>query len=430
MFASPAAVASAAVASPPATPPAAAAAPGGPADRGRSPARRPERKEPSPRPWGIVLLVAVVPPLVVFCGFRLMYSSSTDSELTSMRPEVWARWDSGNYEDITTRGYYWDDCVDHDRLDLDGNCTNAAWYPLYPGLMNTAMRLTGTDRATAGVYIAQASALALLLVVWNGLLRRRTDVCGYALLVLAGFFPGGVYYFAEFPISLLCLLLVLQVVMFRKRRWWVGAAAGAAAGLTYPVAIVLVPVSLLWLVLCDRDGRWYRRVLRLVGVGVMVASGTFIVFAIHARQLGRWDASLVAQQRFFDGGLHNPAANLLAVTHSQSTWVQVNRPELSTLLALQSLLVLALVVAAAIAVLRRRSHRTPDDLALLTLVVALWLLPLTGNVDTGLYRREAALLPVVGLLGRLPRAVVVGFAVAAVGLAWLMAAKYYWYVLV
>jgi hypothetical protein len=71
-----------------------------------------------------------------------------------------------------------------------------------------------------------------------------------------------------------------------------------------------------------------------------------------------------------------------------------------------------------------------DDLALLLLVLAMWALPLVNTVQTGLYRREAALLPLVLLLRRAPTWLVVGFAAAVVPVWAMMAYKFYWFALI
>jgi hypothetical protein len=51
---------------------------------------------------------------------------------------------------------------------------------------------------------------------------------------------------------------------------------------------------------------------------------------------------------------------------------------------------------------RRRAPGATDDVALAVVVVLLWLLPLANQFDTGLYRREATLLPAALLLRHLP----------------------------
>jgi hypothetical protein len=78
----------------------------------------------------------------------------------------------------------------------------------------------------------------------------------------------------------------------------------------------------------------------------------------------------------------------------------------------------------------KRAGRTIDDVGLTLLIVAMWLLPLVNNIDTGLYRRESALVPLVVLLVRAPTWMVTGFALAAVPLWALMADRFYHHVLI
>ena len=62
-------------------------------------------------------------------------------------------------------------------------------------------------------------------------------------------------------------------------------------------------------------------------------------------------------------------------------------------------------------------HLDRDELALLVLFAGIWIVPLASFIDTGIYRREATLLPVAMLLNRLPTPVVLAFAAACVYVA-------------
>ncbi|MDZ7733351.1 MAG: hypothetical protein U5R31_09770 [Acidimicrobiia bacterium] len=204
-----------------------------------------------------------------------------------------------------------------------------------------------------------------------------------------------------------------------------------AASVVYPISLVLGPASAMWCYLADEESDRLVRLRTAAGVGGLIAAGTATVFAAHQLVLGRWDMS-IEQQRWFGASINNPLSQLWRILVEQSTYMQVNGPGLARLLAIQTLLVLLLVATAAGVVLWRRGNRRldPDDLGLLLLVGAMWALPLINTVQTGLYRREVALLPLVLLLRRAPTAVVVTFAVALIPVWALMADRFYHHILI
>jgi hypothetical protein len=69
-------------------------------------------------------------------------------------PGVWARWDSPYYVDIANRGY--------DEVPLA-----RGFFPVYPLLIATVVRLAGIGPALAGMLIAQLSYLACLLLLYG-----------------------------------------------------------------------------------------------------------------------------------------------------------------------------------------------------------------------------------------------------------------------
>lgn len=377
----------------------------------------------------------LLPPVVVFLLMRLVFSLSTGSDLTSMVPETWARYDSGNYEAIATEGYYWDSCEERGLPEQGDVCTDVAWYPLYPALVRLAMEVTGASVSAAGIAIAQAAQLGVLLLLWGAFLGPKPSGRGIALLVMAGFFPGGVYYLAEFPVSLLCLLLLVQVWCFSRRRWWWGAAAAAGAGLCYPLAIALVPASMVWVAVAEWPApsdrrRWMPVAGRAAGVGAIVSLGTLGVMALHEVQLGRALASIDAQRQVFHSALRNPLAQWWEVVGTRSTWLQWASPEVADLLAWQTLLVATLLVVALVVTVRAGQRARPHGWGLAVMLVLLWLLPLANQFQTGLYRREATLVPLVILLRRAPTPLVVALAAASVAVWWPVADAFFRSVLI
>jgi hypothetical protein len=271
----------------------------------------------------------------------------------------------------------------------------------------------------------------VLLLLWNGFLHARVTARNVALLVLAGFFPGTVYFLAAFPLSLLVLLLLWQIRLFRQHRWYGGAVVGMLASLVYPMTLVLGPAAAAWVYLADQSPFRRQRLTRAAAVGAMITVGTFVVFVAHQVVLGQWNAS-IEQQRWFGAAVHNPVLQLRDVIIERDTYMQFMgvEHELTKILAAQTLLVLMMVATVGALALWKRAGRTIDDVGLTILIVAMWLLPLVNNIDTGLYRREAALLPLVVLLVRAPTWLVAGFAAAAIPIWALLADRFYDYIII
>jgi hypothetical protein len=373
---------------------------------------------------------AVGPPLLVFVLMHVVFSLVTGTGLVDLTPETWARYDSGHYRSIAAEGYFVEPCAARGEVDITPTCSNAAWYPGYP-LAAKAVSQVGMSWDTAALLISQLATFGILLFLWNGFLHARVTTRNVSLLVLAGFFPGTVYFLAAFPLSVLVLLLLWQIRLFRQHRWYAGAVVGMLASLVYPMTLVLGPAAAVWVYLADQSPFRRQRLTRAAVVGAIITMGTFVVFIAHQLVLGRWDAS-IEQQRWFGAAVHNPALQLWDVIVERDTYMQFMGVEhgLTKILAAQTLLVLVMVATVVGLALWKRAGRTVDDVGLTLLVVAMWLLPLVNNIDTGLYRREAALLPLVVLLVRAPTWLVTSFAVAAIPIWALLADRFYDYVLI
>jgi hypothetical protein len=389
---------------------------------------RPPTTRPTTDRRSIVRTVG--PPLLVFLALRMAFALVSGTGVADLDAMTWARYDSGFYASIAEEGYYFESCASRGEVDNTPTCSNAAWYPGYP-MVAEAGTLFGLSWDTAAIVVAQLSTLGILLLLWNGFLHARVNRKNVSLLVLAGFFPGSVYFLAAFPLSLLVLLLLWQVLLFRQRRWYAGAVVGMLASMVYPVTLVLGPAAALWAYLADESHDRRHRVKVAAAVGAIISTGTVVVFAAQQLVLGQWDAS-IEQQRWYGASLHNPATQLWSVIVERDTYMQVAGAAngVTKILAAQTLLVLVMMITVFVLAAAKRAGRTLDDIGLTVLVGALWLLPLFNTIDTGLYRREAALLPLVLLLRRAPTWLVTTFAVAAVPIWLLLADRFYDYAII
>jgi len=399
----------------------------------------------------------------VYLVVRFAYARAAGPGVLNFEATTWGRWDSGNYADIAQHGYYISSCVSQNRAPHGDLCSPAAWYPGYPYLARWVSSITGLSLDHAFVLIAHTAFVALLYVIWIGFFRGRITTRSSMLIVLAAFFPGSIYFLASFPMSLLALCLSLQVACFLRSRWILGAVFGALASLTYPIAVVVPLTSAIWVLVAtwrgpapgsaadtdsnsdtdtkadttdststdtdtDTDTAPDRtstgRAFAMAGVvGAIVSTGTVAVMAMHQVVIGDWAASIHEQQKF-GGTLYNPVLNWGHTVVKQNSWIQKTYPETARVIAGQTLLVTVLIATCAAVVVFVRKRRMVHDVGLLVMMLGLWLLPLSSNIETGLYRRVAPLVPTVFLLRRAPWPVTAVLTVASVGVWWWMAPKF------
>jgi hypothetical protein len=319
---------------------------------------------------------------------------------------TWARWDSVHYEAIARRGYDLERCVaTYTPTDW---CGNAGWFPAYPSLVGVLHRAGLPLRGTA-VVVSWLFAAATLVLLWRTFLHRRIEVAALGALVYAAWAPGQIYNYAVFPLSMLAFFTVLHLWLVQRGRYPSAGLAGAVAVLSYPLGLVLVPVSALWL-LVDRSAALVSRLRRIAwACGIPLASA--LALAVDQKlETGHWNAYLLVQEKY-GHHLQNPVA---ATRDALEPLVHGSSLTLSDTPALQT----ALVTAALLAVLVNAAvgRRERGDGLLLAWAVATWAVPL-GQAAVSLPRGQAALLPLAILVRRLPRPVIGALVIAAIPIA-------------
>jgi len=139
----------------------------------------------------------------------------------------------------------------------------AAFWPLYPWIMDYGGRLTGWTVDSVGYivsHLAFAAALVLLYRLitldFNPMVARRT------LLALA-FFPTAYFFSAVYTESLFLLCIVGALLAARLGHWWVAGAVGLLAALTRSYGILLlIPFAVLFFQQYRLDfRRWLPNIL-------------------------------------------------------------------------------------------------------------------------------------------------------------------------
>ena len=332
--------------------------------------------------------VAILPPALVFAGVRWLFAlAASRAGFDASNPFTWRHWDSGHYLDIAARGWELFSCASLGGRPQDA-CGNSAWFPLYPWLLRPLMAL-GLRRETAGVWVSGLAALAMLVVLWNLLLRQRR-LKGLVVLAMAGVFPGAVYAHAIFPTSLALLCMVRAGTALARGRWVLVGLSGGFLSMTYVTGVLLaVPNAI---------AAWLRtRALRpaLVAGGLPVA-GFGAVLLAQQLLVGHWDAWYRTYQK-----------GLPAVAQPLAAFLAVVEPVLSQdlprrTIAFQALTVMGVLILGLVTTTVTRSWGDPPRAWAAMAALLFWAFPLFAGRGVSLYRADALVLPVLLLLVDLP----------------------------
>jgi hypothetical protein len=347
--------------------------------------------------------VTVVPPLaawVLATGAVLGACVWAGKSPWQARP--WSYGDANLYLDIARHGYTLFRC----GADW---CGNAGWFPLFAWLTAGLHAVTGVPALPAAIGLAWFFHAATLVLLWTTFLGRRFTFGALGALVFAAFAPGLVFHESLFPMSLLAFFTLLHLWLLHRGRWVGAGLAGAAAVLSYPVGIVLVLTSAVWLL--AEGGSLSRRVRAVASASGLTAAGLAIFLIDQRIETGSWKAYLLVQRKY-DHRFEQPFAqleNALHILHRHSPFA------LATVAADQTVLVAAVLVCGLTSlVLGRRFDRL--SLLLMIWAIASYVLPQTES-EVQSYRLEATLLPFALFLPRLPRPLVALFVITAVCLS-------------
>jgi hypothetical protein len=274
------------------------------------------------------------------------------------------------------------------------------------GLHHLGLPLRGTAAAVSWLFAA-----GTLVLLWNTFFGRRRSPTALAAVVYAAFAPGQVYDYAIFPLSLLAFFTVAHLWFLHRGRWVAAGLAGAVAVLSYPLGVLLVPVSAAWL-LIDRAVPSRERLRRIAIAGGLTLAGVVVLAVDQKIETGRWNAYTLVQDKY---GHH--FQNAIAATRDSLRPLVHGSPfELSKAPAWQTALVtLALAAVVLWALSHRRSLDRVDALILLW-AIPTWALPLS-QAAVSIHRSQAALLPLAIAIRRLPRPLILVMVVLAVPIA-------------
>lgn len=322
---------------------------------------------------------------------------------------TWSRFDSGLYEDIARDGYDLFRC-DPDVFGPGTWCGDAGWFPAYPWLV-AALQVAGFPLRGSAVVLSWLFVAATIVLIWATFLGRSTRSAALMALVYAAFAPGQIYDYAVFPLSLLAFSTVASLWWLYRERWVAAGIAGAVAALSYPLGVLIVPVSAVWVLLQWTVPRSERIRWTVLASGLAL-TGPILLLVVQHFETGRWNAYFLVQDKYHHM-LENP---IVATWHSitpvfeRSPFALAQAPALETALVTATLLLILAHAAA--------RHRSLDrlDALLLLWALATWALPLS-QTNVSDQRGEAALLPLAILVARLPWPLSLALAAAAAAIA-------------
>lgn len=185
--------------------------------------------------------------------------------------EPFRNWDGTWYSLIAERGY------------LDNFPATAAFFPLYPWMMDWGNTLTGLPVETVGWFISRATFLGALIMV-SALVANdfNINIARWTVIAIA-VFPTSFFFGAVYTESLFLFLAVTTLWAARKNDWLLAVIACFLAVLTRSAGIMLgIPLAVLFIQQHGRDLKaWFPK----VALGLTPPLG-LVVFGLHLRSKG------------------------------------------------------------------------------------------------------------------------------------------------
>ena len=234
----------------------------------------------NPLPVGAVLAAVVWIAARFIVSFLWGVAKGTPSFSVSS----WVREDSFQYLVIAQHGLQSLRCTPQEQYAfLTTQCGTVGWLPGYPWMMR-GLHTFGISYAESGVIISGLAFYFVLYVVWWQWARDLSAPRALVVLLTFALFPGSVYNFAVFPMSLALLLCTGAVVAAIRQRFVLMGVLLLAGGLCYPTV-------------------WFAAVGLMVGVGLGAWSeGTrAIVTRVALASLGLFSIVVLA---FFEPSGH------------------------------------------------------------------------------------------------------------------------------
>ena len=259
--------------------------------------------------WAIHLLLTQIPATLAYQygNFRTTQGFGPESGayggilepldgIAGWVAEPFRHWDGTWYRLVAVEGY------------AEGGAAKAAFWPLYPWLMELGASFTGLAPETIGYLISNAAFLGALIVLYR-LIRIDFDkeIARRALWVLA-LFPTAFFFSAVYTESLFLLLAAAALLGARRSDWFLAGILGFFAALTRSSGFMLLaPFAVLFIQQYGMSPRrWFPQALpAALPVLGPIAFGVFLqangrAFFSFAEEQWQWNRFSATPWRTFD----------------------------------------------------------------------------------------------------------------------------------
>jgi hypothetical protein len=217
-------------------------------------------------------------------------------------------WDAAYYTDIARAGY--------DAVGVGG----LRFFPAYPLLARAVALLPGVDTNLAILIVANACAFALGAVLYRlAWFERRDEVFARRAVWLLYLLPPAFVLVMGYSEATFMLFAATVLFAVRRGNWWVAAIAGALAGATRPIGLLLVVPALVEAVRHHRtlDG---RDIAARVAAVVSPVAGCFVYLSWAADRTDSFLQPLRLQEDpTRRGPVRFPVNNVIDVVRDFST---------------------------------------------------------------------------------------------------------------
>jgi hypothetical protein len=377
------------------------------------PPASPDETVPKPPPGRARIAIGLGLTVAAWVTCRLVLGAAYGParNLFAKNFPLWVRSDSANYISISKYGQSFGVCgsrgFPQNAITLWVHakwCGTALWLPGYP-FLGRAVHLLGFSTIDSLLCLSWLALAGFLYLIWWGWCRELSVVRSFLVLCAVGLFPGAVYDYAVYPISLTLLCIAGAVLAAMRRQFLLAMALMVVAGLCYPVAWFAAAGLAVGMVVIDRHlprRELARRALYGVG-GVLVP---ILVMCIGDQiAFGYWNAY------FLEAGVGSMTSSFDPFSRVWSVLVSRNTIEQHFLghhdakvLAIQAALALALIVAALVVAAITWERRKVDAASFYPALVGLFVLAsiISSDAVSGWNRSIALAAPCVLFLRKRP----------------------------
>lgn len=218
----------------------------------------------------------------------------------------YGHFDTGLYMNIAENGY---EIVEAKggagEIIYNGNC---GWFPLYPYTMRFLHIITGLPLANCGVIISFFFSFLLIILLSHLFLE---DSLKNGLIILMIFaFPGGIWLFSIFPMSMAVVLMCLNLYFLIKKKYLLSGIMGFLCCMSYSSIFLICAVDFIVLLIDfiksrNNQGEFKKFCINVLTCPVISFGGFIATMFLMKFKTGHFFAFFMTQAKY-GHGLHNP----------------------------------------------------------------------------------------------------------------------------